>query len=266
VEANTHPDVFSVSTPEGKHELPVDVMRVFCERMSIKPSRGGRKVGIVLDADEFNEESANSFLKTLEEPPPGSLLLLLATSLERQLPTILSRCQVVHFAPLTPDDMRAVLKEQGVEESKLDRLIAVGGGSVSQALALNDEAFDEVRRQLVEGITSPRPSFKGLAETWNRFNEEAGKETAAQRVRATLVLRLLIETIRQAMRLSVGAETPGLERGEAERLRAFAEQLGPDRLVELIDRCLEAEVHVKRYVQLVLVVESVLEPLTRQIG
>src|SRR3982751_3330966 len=62
VEAGTHPDVFFVRTPDDKHELPVDEMREFCARMSLKPSRGSRKVGIVVDADDFNEESANSFL------------------------------------------------------------------------------------------------------------------------------------------------------------------------------------------------------------
>src|SRR5438552_12868903 len=108
VEAGTHPDVFSVRTPEDKHDLPIDLMREFCGRMALKPTRGGRKVGIVEDADDFNEPSANSFLKTLEEPPPGSLLILLATTIDRQLPTILSRCQVVRFAPLGPADLSAV--------------------------------------------------------------------------------------------------------------------------------------------------------------
>src|SRR5205807_1760656 len=108
VEAGTHPDVFYLRTPEGKHELPVAEMREFCSRMALKPMRGSRKIGMVEDADDFNEESANSFLKTLEEPPPGSLLILLATSVDRQLPTIQSRCQVVHFNSLAAGDLRTV--------------------------------------------------------------------------------------------------------------------------------------------------------------
>jgi len=85
VEAGTHPDVFTIRTPEGKHELPIDEMRAFCGRMAMKPSRGSRKVGIVEDADDFNDASANCFLKTLEEPPPGSLLILLATGSARRI-------------------------------------------------------------------------------------------------------------------------------------------------------------------------------------
>src|SRR5438105_11346696 len=58
VNAGNHPDVFSVRTPEGKHDLPIDDMRAFCAQMALKPTRGTRKVGIVEDADDFNDSSA----------------------------------------------------------------------------------------------------------------------------------------------------------------------------------------------------------------
>jgi DNA polymerase-3 subunit delta' len=265
VDARTHPDVFAVRTPEGKHELPIDEMRAFCAQMALKPTRGSRKLGIVEDADDFNDASANCFLKTLEEPPPGSLLLLLATNTERQLSTILSRCQVVRFAPLRPDDLRAVLREQGVEDAaRIDQLVRLSDGSVSQAMALNDEEFWKVRQTLIEGLTTPRPGFQALAQTWTHFYEEAGKDTAAQRLRVSLVIRFLVEALRHALRLAIGADVDGLEAGEADRLRGFADRLGPDRLLELIDRCVEADYHVERRVQLILVVERVLEQFTRQ--
>lgn len=264
VEAGTHPDVFTVSTPEGKHELPIDEVRTFCAQMAMKPTRGARKFGIVVDADDFNEASANAFLKTLEEPPPGSLLLLLATGTDGQLPTILSRCQIVRFAPLRPDDLRAILAAHGVaDKAQLDRLVRLGGGSAARALALNDAGFWAVRQRLVEGLTAPRPNFAGLAEAWKEFYEAAGKDTAAQRLRVSLVLRFLVEAVQQALRLALGAGVPGLDPADEARLRAFAARLGPDRLLELIDRCVEADYHVDRKVQLILVVESVLDQFTK---
>lgn len=265
VEAGTHPDVFTLRTPEGKHELPVSEMREFCTRMALKATRGGRKVGVVEDADDFNEESANSFLKTLEEPPAGSLLVLLATELDRQLPTILSRCQVVRFAPLGADDLNAVLAGQGVEDAaRRERLVRLAGGSVARALALNDDAFWELRRKLIDGLTSPRPNFTVLAKEWQHFYEEAGKDTAAQRLRVSLVIRFLVETVQQALRLSVGADAAGVDPADEAKLRAFADRLGPERLLELADKCVEADYHVERRVQLMLVIESVLEQFLRQ--
>jgi DNA polymerase-3 subunit delta' len=265
VEAGTHPDFLTLRTPEGKHELPVSEMREFCAQLARKPARGSRRVGIIEDADDFNEESANSFLKTLEEPPPGALLLLIATGTDRQLPTILSRCQVVRFGPLAPADLSAVLAQQGVEDAtRRERLARLAGGSVSRALALDDDDIWKVRQELISGVIADRPNFGRLAETWTKFMEDAGKDTAAQRTRVSVVLGFLVDALRQSLRLALGADAAGIDPAEEPRLRAFAQKLGPDRLLELIDRCVEADYRVERRVQLILVIESVLEQFTRQ--
>ncbi len=264
VNAGSHPDVFRLRTPEGKHELPIDETRAFTARMALKSSRGAKKVGVVEDADDFNEESANAFLKTLEEPPPGSLLILLATGIDSQLPTILSRCQLVRFAPLGPADMAVVLAEHGVTDRiQAERLAEVSGGSVGRALALNDPGLWTFRQKLVDGVTAARPNFTGLAQAWQQFVDDAGKDTAAQRVRLSLGLRFLVESLRRALRLALGVVVDGVAGEEGDRLRAFAERAGPDRVVDLIERCLEADAHVERRVQVALVIESVLEPFAR---
>src|SRR5262245_45580533 len=153
--AGTHPDVFVAKTPDDKLELPVETVRDFCGQLALKPSHGARKVGIVEDADDFNEESANAFLKTLEEPAPGSVLLLLATAEEGQLPTIRSRCQVVRFRPLAAEDVAAVLKAQGVTDpARVEQLVRLSGGSPGQALALNDEAVWDFYTGLVSAVRS----------------------------------------------------------------------------------------------------------------
>jgi DNA polymerase III subunit delta' len=265
VEAGSHPDLLFLRTPEGKHELPVDAMREFCAHLALKPTRGPRKIGIVEDADDFNEESANSFLKTLEEPPPGALLLLIGTGTDRQLPTILSRCQLVRFQPLSGADLAAILADHGIDDAaKRDRLARLGSGSAGRALALDDESVWQVRQKLVEGLTAPRPSFLALAETWAKFHEDAGKDkSAVQRARASVVLQFLIEAVEQALKLSLGASASGLDAAEAARLKSFADRVGTAGLLELLDRCVEADSHVERRVQLILVVESVIEKFTR---
>src|SRR6185312_12280329 len=184
VEAGTHPDLFRVRTPKDKHELPIDEIRAFSSQMAMKPTRGSRKIGIVEDADDFNQESANAFLKTLEEPPPGSVLLLRATNIDQQLPTILSRSQVVRFSALPADDLRAILREHDIDDAaKIERLVKLAGGSAGQALALNDEEFWNLRQTLLNGITSPRPNFHSLTEAWKAYYEGAGKESRGQRLR-----------------------------------------------------------------------------------
>ncbi|HEY3787723.1 MAG TPA: DNA polymerase III subunit delta' [Urbifossiella sp.] len=260
VEAGTHPDVFRVRTPKDKHELPIDEIRAFCTQMAMKPSRGSRKIGIVEDADDFNQESANAFLKTLEEPAAGSVLLLRASSIDRQLPTILSRSQIVRFGPLKPDDLGAILRQHDIDDpEKIERLVKLSGGSVGQALALNDEEFWNLRQTLLNGLTSPRLNVASLVDSWKNYYEAAGKETRGQRLRTSLVLRFLVECLQQSLRLSLGADAPGLDPREESRWRSFADRLGADRLLELIDKCVEADNLVERRVMLILIVESVLE-------
>jgi len=266
VEAGTHPDLHAVRTPEGKHELPVDEIRDFCEKLARKPARGGNVVGIVEDADDFNAESANSFLKTLEEPPSGAILLLIATGAAHVLSTILSRCQLVRFSTLSTGDVEAVLTEHGVDDAaRRERLARLSGGSVGRALAIDDESIGRVRDELVAGITADRPNFSRLAATWQEFYEEAGKDTALQRMRVSLVIRFLIEALHQSLRLALGASVSGLLSKEEDRLRAFVDRVGDDRLLELIDRCVEADVWVDRRAQLVLVIESVLEQFLKPV-
>jgi DNA polymerase-3 subunit delta' len=250
-------------TPAGKHELPIEEMRAFCSSLSRKPSRGGRVVGIIEDADDFNAESANSFLKTLEEPPAGALLLLIATGTDRQLPTILSRCQIVRFSPLSTSDVAAILEVQGIEKPEMrERLADLSGGRVARALALNDESVWKVREELVVGIAAARPNFSRLADTWQRFYEEAGKDTAQQRFRVSLMIRFLVEALQQALRLSLGATAAGISPNEQGLLCDLGRRLGPAQLLELLDHCIEADSRVERRVQLILVIELVLERLT----
>ncbi len=89
------------------------MIRELCDQFALKPARGLRKVAILDDADDLNEEASNAFLKTLEEPPPGAVLILIGTSAELQLETIVSRCQVVRFDPLARDRDRGVAARKG---------------------------------------------------------------------------------------------------------------------------------------------------------
>src|SRR5207253_1902545 len=126
---------------------------------------------------------------------------------EKQLATIISRCQLIRFAPLPQDLVAQLLKKQGVADAKLvERLARMSGGSPGQALALADPALWDFRRQLIAGLTRPRPDSVALAKSWTHFIEEAGKEAALQRRRAAQVLRLLIEFLNDAVRISVGSE------------------------------------------------------------
>jgi DNA polymerase-3 subunit delta' len=265
VDAGTHPDLILAGRPEDKVELPIETVRELIEQFSLKPARGGRKVAILDDADDLSAQAANAFLKTLEEPPPGSVLVLVGgTTPDRQFATILSRCQVVPFSPLRKDEMFSLLREHGItDESRLDRLVRVAGGSIGQALALDDDALGQFRKTLLSALAAPKLDAFDLAAAWNRAVEEAGKEAGVRRRRASLMLRLLVGLLQDAQRVSHRVPPLVADSSEAGTLAAVAERLGPEQIVAWIDRAAEADVQIDRKVQLDLVVEAFADSLGR---
>lgn len=261
VDAGTHPDLFQVGRPEEKNEFPIDVMKELCRNFSLTTARGHGKVGIVDDADDLNEESANCFLKTLEEPPPHSVFVLIGTSIDRQLATIKSRCHLVRFAPLSEEHVRTMLTKQAVDPRLLDRLVRLADGSPGQALALADEGLWDFRRALLAGLAQGKVDSVGLARKFVEFAEEAGKEGSLQRRRAGQAMRLLIESLTDALRISAGGSPRSAESAEATLLESLAQRAGPEKILALLERCLEAEEQARRYVQLSLVLEGLLDAL-----
>src|SRR5262245_26413140 len=200
IDAGTHPDFFPAARPPESLEFPIDLMRSLCANFALKSARGRGKVIVLDDADDLNAESANCFLKTLEEPPPRSLLILIGTSPERQLPTIVSRCQVIRFNPLPDDLVSRLLEQQGVTDAQMrDRVIRLAGGSPGFALALADPGLWKMRGVLLAGLTGKPIDAVALSKEWWVFVEEAGKESAAQRARAQLVLGQVIDFLSDAL-------------------------------------------------------------------
>jgi DNA polymerase-3 subunit delta' len=267
VEAGTHPDFFTVGRPEGSHELPIELMRELCRGFTLKSARGRGKVAVLDDADDLNDASANCFLKTLEEPPPRSVFILVGSTSERQLPTIVSRCQVVRFAPLPEPLVAEILSGHELPDPALiPRLARLSGGSPGQALALADPALWAFRATLLQGLLQPRADTPALARAWTEFVEEAGKESGPQRRRAALVLRLLVLFLEDALALSLGGEPRLAEPADLPLLRDLAARTSPEQQLTVLERCLEADMHLERYAQLVLILESMLDATGQLLG
>jgi DNA polymerase-3 subunit delta' len=266
VEANTHPDFFTAARPPDALEFPIDLMRQLCQSFALKSARGRGKVVLIDDADDLNEEAANCFLKTLEEPPPRSVLILIGSTADRQLPTIVSRCQVIRFAPLAPELVEELLQAEGVEDSTLRaRLVRLSGGSLGMARELADPALWEFRGALLDGLTRTPIASVDLSQKWTDFVEEAGKESAAQRRRARLTLRLLIDFLDDALTVALNGLPRRGESDDRAGMQTLARRAGPDRLLEALERCLEADRQLDRNVRPALILEALMDTLSQKL-
>lgn len=269
VEAGTHPDVITAGRPEDKQELPIKVIREVCSNFALKPVRGLRKVAIVDDLDSINDEAANAFLKTLEEPPPGAVLILLGTSPELQLETIVSRCQVVRFDPIPDEDLIAVLLEKGIadDEAEARRLASLADGGVGRAMSLADPELGAQRRALIDGLADERGFDPGeQVQQFLSFAKQAGKEAAAQRRRAGLMIAEIARLFRGVLWQTAGLEAPAADPADRRAIATLANRLEPEDVFILTDRALEADRHLRRNLYLPLVLESLFHDLAKIIN
>ncbi|MGN6546723.1 MAG: ATP-binding protein [Aureliella sp.] len=258
VEAHTHPDLIEVSKPADKATLPLDAIigppearrsEGLCHDIALKPYGGRRKVAIVDDADVLAVEGANALLKTLEEPPLGSVLILLSSSLQKQLPTIRSRSQIVRFQPLEPDELARLILQQGLCESP-ERALEVArqsDGGLGMARTLADDELSAFRDGLLERLAKSQLDFLDLAKAIGALSEAGGKETIVRRPRTKLLLKMAADFYRAlAMQLQGGEPV-----AESSLLRAVQARMtnwpgGVEAALDCWNRCLEAIAQVDR--------------------
>jgi DNA polymerase III subunit delta' len=100
IATGNHPDIYWVRPESKSRRITVDQLREFERAVNLRAANARVKVGIVVDAECMNEEASNAFLKTLEEPPAQTVIVLLTAEPQRLLPTILSRCLRIGFGPV----------------------------------------------------------------------------------------------------------------------------------------------------------------------
>ncbi len=145
----SHPDVHTAEPESKSRRIVVEQMRDMERQLQMCSSAGGRKVAVIFDADRLQEQAANAFLKTLEEPPPGSHLLLVTSNPDQLLETVVSRCIEVTLKPVAR-------REPGPLQIRLlDRLRAfstIALPTLPQALTLVRE-FQALLAEAKEAIT-----------------------------------------------------------------------------------------------------------------
>lgn len=133
IRKRTHPDLHLIE-PEGTAGYLAEQIREVIHDVSLAPVEGPYKVYVFNSADLFNDSSANAFLKTLEEPPNDVVIILMAHTYDRVLPTIASRCQVVRFRRIPPSEAAALLVSQtGADAQEAAAALAAAGGVAARA-------------------------------------------------------------------------------------------------------------------------------------
>lgn len=183
--AGTHPDLLRVGIEEDATQVTVDQVRSLGERLALAPQPGGRQVAVIDPADEMNANAANALLKTLEEPSPDSVLILVADRASRLLPTILSRCQ--RFAvPMPPRETAlAWLASRGIDPGTAVATLAVARGNPGEAERLAKPETAALAKATIEDFVAVVEGRRGPVEVageWAKDRPEARLDWLAQAI------------------------------------------------------------------------------------
>jgi len=182
-----HPDVSVLNrltdekTGKLKSEIVVDQVRKLRERLAMSGFIGGHKFAFIEDADVLNTEASNALLKTLEEPAQKTTLILRVSSLDRVLPTVASRCQILRFTSVPRLKIVAALAKRGTIKKEAEALAALSAGRPGYAFRLlrNEEtrSLEETSvQQFLEIFQLPTYARLSKAVDWLPKDEVNKKE------------------------------------------------------------------------------------------
>jgi len=269
--AATHPDYLTLACPEGKSELPIELLvgsrenrgrEGLCHDLALRPMAARRRVAVIDDADRMSTECANALLKTLEEPPSYAVIILIAADSAAVLPTIRSRCQMVRFAPLETALVAQLVTELEWAQSPDEAQAAarLSGGSLVVAQQVLDPELRAVRSALFEELSRNNFRPQTLAQIVLGALDRLGGETQKQRNHSQWIVRFIVDFYEQALRdWCTAGRTP-------ESQEPIRPSLSPDaEMAEIIgdalDRCVDAETQLGENVSIPLCLETLMGDL-----
>lgn len=219
--AGTHPDVMTVGCDPQRTTriISADQAREIIGSLQLQRHSARRRVVILDPADAMGEEAANALLKTFEEPPQGTMFVLVTARPAALLPTVRSRSQRVRFGPVPADALGAWLRQRGLDPA----LAAASLGSPGLCLRLAEgeaAARRDVRDALLGAVGQPLHRLFAFTEAHGKKGEGVGTGAEA-------VVDALEEVLREVVLVAAGREDRLLDPTRADVYRRWAQALWP---------------------------------------
>ena len=285
--AQTHPDLHLIYRQLNREhpdptirrrkalEIGVDVLRHFViDRVGFTPARGRSKVFIIREADRITTSAQNALLKTLEEPPGDTVLILLVSAIDRLLPTTLSRSQQVRFDALPASFVRMKLSDllSNLPPDQIEWYARGADGSLGLAMERATNELYELNGRLLDGLArlaDQRPDR--LVKAWTEESKALGdryrkvdpdiSDTEATRRGFKSLFHLAAAWYADILRLGAGNAAAVVNAGLRNSLDHAAKTTDPEHAADAIQRITQAERQLDLNVNTQLCVETLLNDL-----
>ena len=253
--AGTHPDLHLVAREEDRRDVRIEQVRALVRWLTLRPMMAVRKVAVVDGAHLLNEQAQNALLKTLEEPPGASVVVLVATRTSQLLPTVRSRCQAIGVAPLSRPDIERALRARGVAAEEAVVVAAQAEGSLGRALTLVGPEHGALRRRVLDVLGSLR---ERSAHELSALAQEVGRGTPGP------ALDVALGWYRDLLAHACGVpEAAGRHPDLTAALVSSAARTTPAVVLRQLERLCDTILSLERNANRVLAVETMLLALRR---
>ncbi len=239
--------ILGIDNKQG--QIGVDEAADIVKSLSLKSYEGGYKVMIIWMAEKMNTPAANKLLKLIEEPPNKTVFILITEDEERIINTIKSRCQVLHFSPLSEEAIKnALIQNYQIPEGDASKIAIRSNGNYNKAcdLVYSDSEDTQFEEWFVFWI---RSAFKAKGNksaihdliSWSDTISKTGRETQKQ------FLKFCLEFFRQALMLNYKAEhLVFMEPKSSFKLAKFAPFVHGNNIMEISEELQDAIYHIER--------------------
>ncbi len=238
IDGGNHPDIHLLAPLPDKRDISIDQLRELQRELSLRPYEAPRKACIIDPAERLNVNSANSLLKTLEEPPGNALIILLTENAGMLLPTIRSRCQLIRFAPLSPEHITSLLERNGMPPETAALVAPMSGGSFQKAMELDNELLIGRREAVLSRVS--KLDIGRIATVF-----DAAEELSGNRDSTLELLDMLLSFFRDAVHLGAGNREI-VNRSVTPAIESIAARRSFPRNLELLEQIYETRRAVQR--------------------
>ena len=259
-EQGEHPDVTVIRqgvplAPDGKKDrttIPVDDIREMIRICGNHTLEGKARVVLLFDADRMTAQAQNSLLKTLEEPPENTYIILVTEHPEALLTTVVSRCRPVRLKAWEDGFVWKILEQEGIRGTHAEECVAEAHGSIGKALELaSDEEYWKMRAEVIGLFFRPagtgRSDILRVSNSWKERKAEAGT-----------LLEILEASLERMARFRFGQGNSGETAGLAENWKRFSANAGPEDFTGLISAVNDARRQLESNVNFQAVLEQLL--------
>ncbi|MGR3174375.1 MAG: DNA polymerase III subunit delta' [Candidatus Scalindua sp.] len=265
IEKEYHPDIHWIEIEEKAKFLKIDNIRDLQHSVKLSPLESNYKIFIIKEADRMNEEASNCLLKTLEEPPPNTIIILIANSLTSVKETIKSRCQIIRFHPIPTHIIEdQLIKRFNPDTSKIGWISRFCSGSLGNAFELLEGNFYEKNTDIVNRISVSNIDNLFLAEEVINTYLSSSDTLEEKRQSLKRILNCILQFYRDILVVKVrnicgaGKKAPPLFNADREdALQRCANYLTQKQITDIINDILEYVKYIDYNLNINLLVENI---------